>query len=140
MSIVCRPTREQALLAAQALVATATADEHPRETKFVHASDSVSIRTTFELAADEWLTPTLWTGAVRTHGAPAMALVGSPREVAAALLEFGQAGVSHFILSGWPKLDEMERFGTMVLPLIRAGELAAQEPKREGSSDSDEPS
>lgn len=124
MAILCRPTREQALLAARALVAGADADEHPRETKFVHASDSVSIRTTYELAADEWLTPTLWTGAVRSHGAPAMALVGSPQEVADALIEFGRAGVSHFILSGWPKLDEMVFFGEQVLPLVRAAEGA----------------
>lgn len=122
MSIICRPTREQALLAAHELVAGVANDEHPREAKFVHASDSVSIRGVFELASDEWLTPTLWTGAVRTHGAPAMALVGSPQEVADALIEFGRAGVSHFILSGWPKLDEMVVFGEQVLPRIRAAQ------------------
>ena len=78
----------------------------------------------YRLAEQEWLTETLWTGAVRSHGAPAMSLVGSPREIADALLEYGRAGVSHFILSGWPKLDEMIVFGREVLPLIREAERA----------------
>jgi alkanesulfonate monooxygenase len=126
MSIICRPTRAEAIAAARALVVGLDfrEDDHGRESKFVRESDSISIRAVFELAADEWLTPTLWTGAVRSHGAPAMALVGSPDEVAAALLELGRAGVSHFILSGWPKLAEMTYFGEEVLPRIRAAERA----------------
>lgn len=124
MSIICRPTRSEALAAARALVAGLDPHEadHARESTFVQGSDSVSIRAVFELAAEEWLTPTLWTGAVRSHGAPAMALVGTPDEVAAALLEYGRAGVSHFILSGWPKLAEMIHFGEAVIPRIRAAE------------------
>lgn len=124
LSVICRATREEALLAAQRLVAglRPAVGDHQEEARFVGSSDSVSMRRTFQLAADEWLTPTLWTGAVRSHGAPSMALVGTPREVAAALLEFGSAGVSQFILSGWPKLDEMVFFGDHVIPLVRAAE------------------
>jgi alkanesulfonate monooxygenase len=67
----------------------------------------------------EWLTPVLWTGLVRSHGAPAVALVGSPDEIADALMSFAQAGVSQFILSGWPKSDSMKFFGEEVLPRVR---------------------
>ena len=127
MSIICRPTRAQALDAARALLADLDPGLDRRaEAQFVAGSDSVSIRASFRLAADEWLTPTLWTGAVRSHGAPAMSLVGSPREVADALLEYGRAGVSQFILSGWSKLDAMQIFGREVLPLIRAAEAEAR--------------
>jgi alkanesulfonate monooxygenase len=42
--------------------------------------------------------------------------------VAEALLEYGRAGVSQFILSGWPKLAEMVRFSREVLPRVRAAE------------------
>lgn len=126
LSLICRPTRDEALLAAKRLIAGVAPEEKQTqpEARFVQGSDSASIRAVFRLAADEWLTPTLWTGAVRSHGAPAMALVGSPQDVAEALLEFGRAGVSQFILSGWPKLDEMVYFGTAVLPLVRAAERA----------------
>jgi alkanesulfonate monooxygenase len=61
---------------------------------------------------------------VRSHGAPAIALVGSPDDIASAVLEFSRAGVSQFIISGWPKLDEMLFFGREVLPLIRKREHA----------------
>ena len=40
-------------------------------------------------------------------------------KVAAGILEFKEAGISHFIFSGWPKVDEMVRFGESVLPLVR---------------------
>jgi alkanesulfonate monooxygenase len=60
----------------------------------------------------------LWTGLVRSHGAPAIALVGSADEIAAALIDFKLAGVSQFILSGWPKAESMQFFGEEVLPRV----------------------
>jgi alkanesulfonate monooxygenase len=53
-----------------------------------------------------------------------MTLVGSPQELAEAFLEYKQIGVTQFIISGWPKLDEMMIFGREVLPLLRALEEA----------------
>jgi alkanesulfonate monooxygenase len=51
-----------------------------------------------------------------------MTLVGSPRELADAFLEYKRIGVTQFIIAGWPKLDEMVIFGRQVLPLVRASE------------------
>jgi alkanesulfonate monooxygenase len=129
-SIIARPTREHAIQAARALAANAGVqfDDKGKEAEFVKRSDSVSIKSVYELADNEWLTRYLWTGAVRSHGAPAIALVGSPADIAAAVLEFGRAGVSQFIISGWPKLDEMLFFGREILPLIREREQAAAVP------------
>ncbi|HEY7547022.1 MAG TPA: alkanesulfonate monooxygenase, partial [Blastocatellia bacterium] len=67
-------------------------------------------------------TPTLWTGAVRYYGSPAIALVGTPEEIASAIIEYKKTGITQFIFSGWPKLDEMIYFGKEVLPLIRRKE------------------
>lgn len=127
MAVVCRETRGQAVDAARALVADETppSAERKAERDFVRASDSKSIAATYALAEDEWLTPWLWTGAVRSHGAPGLAIVGSPGEVVEALLEYKRIGVSHFILSGWPKQEEMERFGRTVMPLLRERERDA---------------
>jgi alkanesulfonate monooxygenase len=61
----------------------------------------------------------LWTGLVRSHGAPAIALVGSADEIAEALIDFERAGASQFILSGWPKMQSMKFFGEEVLPRVR---------------------
>ena len=125
-SIIARPTRDEAVKAARALAAGAGVqfDDRGKEGEFVKRSDSVSIKSVYELADTEWLTRYLWTGAVRSHGAPAIALVGSPDDIASAVLEYSRAGVSQFIISGWPKLDEMLFFGREILPLIREREHA----------------
>ncbi len=126
MAVVCRATRAQADDAAQALVEDETPShgERTAERVFVRASDSVSMATSYALAEEEWLTPWLWTGAIRSHGAPCLAIVGSPKDVVEALLEYKRIGVSHFILSGWPKQEEMDRFGRDVMPLLRDRERA----------------
>lgn len=121
LSIICESTRENALRAAQAVVSRA--QDKPRnseaEHKFVKESDSQSIGSHYSIAESEWLTPWLWTGAVRMYGAPAIAMVGTPETLASAILEYKRAGVTHFIFSGWPKQTAMVRFGREVLPLVR---------------------
>jgi alkanesulfonate monooxygenase len=126
LSVIARQTRDEALRDAQALVkgAAPAFDDRTVERSFVTRSDSHSIRATFALAEQEWVTPWLWTGAVRTHGAPAIVVVGAYDDVASAFLEYGDAGVTQFIISGWPKLEEMQIFGREILPRIRAAEAA----------------
>ena len=65
------------------------------------------------------MTPTLWTGAVPYLGAPSIALVGSYGEVAEAIWEFRNVGVSQFLFLGWPDMDEMTRFSEHILPRVR---------------------
>ena len=128
MSIIARPTREEAVRAADELLAGLDPSMRDRENeaRFMLKSDSVSISATYALAEKEWLNPWLWTGAVRTHGAPAISLVGSFEEVASALIDYAEIGVSQFILSGWPKLKEMILFGREVLPRVRKLESRLQ--------------
>lgn len=124
MSVIARPTREEALSVAHRLVAAGEDAKADDERAFVQSSDSQSVRAVFALAEQEWLTPHLWTGAVRRYGAPCVALVGSYDEVAEQLYHFGEIGIGHFILMGWPKWDEMVRFGREVIPRTRALEAA----------------
>ncbi len=126
MSIICRPSRDEALEVIRTLMSSPQIEAKRRsEASFVKKSDSQSVRSVFEMAQEEWLTPSLWAGGAGVLGAPSIALVGSPDEVAAGILEFKEAGISHFIFSGWPKVDEMVRFGESVLPLVRKLEAAA---------------
>ena len=120
-SIIGGRTRGEALEKAYALVAEKRDgfDDAATEREFMRQSDSVNVRMTYALAENEWLTPWLWTGAVRTHGAPAVSIIGSPREVAEGIEEFAAAGITQFIFGGWPKLETMEFFGEQVLPLVR---------------------
>jgi alkanesulfonate monooxygenase len=120
LSVITRPTREEAMAAARVLVARGEDARSADERSFVQSSDSQSVRGVYALAEQEWLTPCLWTGVVRRYGAPSVALLGSYDEVAAQLIELGILGLSHFILTGWPKWDEMIRFGREVIPRVRA--------------------
>ena len=49
-------------------------------------------------------------------------------------MAYREVGVTQFILSGWSNSEEVERFGKMVLPLVRELEeqrfTAAAEPAR----------
>ena len=131
LAIVGRPTRAESLEAAREMAARAAEqlDEQSAEERFVGNTDAVSFRATYALAGSfratyalagsEWLAPWLWTGLVRTHGAPCVALVGSPDEIADGIMELKSIGVTQFIISGWPKLDEMLFFGREILPRVR---------------------
>lgn len=125
LCVVCRPTHEEALAAAEALLPS---DEIGREERgILTRSDSKTLKDALA-AADNvgWLNKNLWAGLVPYYGSSAMTLVGSPTDLAQTFLEYKRIGVTQFIMSGWPKLDEMMIFGRDVLPLIRATEQ--QEP------------
>jgi alkanesulfonate monooxygenase len=128
VSLVVRSTHDEAVTAAEAIVQRL--GSRPRQTHraFRQKSDSVAFTSMLGLAeANEspWLTPYLWTGAVPYLGAPAVAIVGSPDEVADALWAYRNAGVSQFLCMGWPDPEEMERFARHVLPLVRTREESA---------------
>jgi len=125
-SIIARRTREEAIEAAHELIKGINPgfDDRAKEKQFASRSDALSIQSLYQAAGSEWLTDCLWSGAVRSHGPAAIALVGSPKEIASALLDYKKAGVSQFIISGWPKLESMIFFSQEVLPLIRTQENA----------------
>ena len=121
LCIVCRPTHEEALAAANALLPS---EEIGREERgILSRSDSKTLKDALA-AADSvgWMNRNLWAGLVPYYGSSAITLVGTPRDIANAFLEYKKIGVTQFIIAGWPKLDEMMIFGREVLPLIRAAE------------------
>jgi len=134
LSLIARPSREEALAAAAALLAENVASGEGRagwvREVFVHGSDSVSIRDAFARAADaaQWPTPWLWTGAVASRGPSAVCLVGTPDEIADAILEYRRVGVSQIILSSWGNHEAVICFGQEILPRVRLRErqLAAE--------------
>jgi alkanesulfonate monooxygenase len=121
LCVICRPTREEALRAAHALLP----DEEigRQERGILTRSDSQTLKQALAAADDVgWLNRHLWAGLVPYYGSSAMTLVGSPEELAEIFLEYKRVGVTQFIISGWPKLDEMLVFGREVVPLIRRAE------------------
>lgn len=125
LCVVCRPTHEEALAAAEALLPS---DEIGREERGILTRSDSKVLKDALAAADNvgWLNKNLWAGLVPYYGSSAMTLVGSPGDLAQAFLEYKRIGVTQFIISGWPKLDEMVIFGREVLPLIRSAERDEQ--------------
>jgi alkanesulfonate monooxygenase len=122
MCVLCRPTREEALEVAMSLLPEG--DTSAAQRSMAAKDDSQMYR---EAAAsgdqkDVWPTRSLWRGLVPYHGPVWTTLLGSPAEVAAALLEYKEIGVTQFIMSGWPETDEVAGFGRDVLPLVRQAE------------------
>ena len=123
LSIIARPSREEAIADAYALLDRVGGKARQVHEEFSARSDSVAFTGTLALAeknGGDWLTPWLWTGAVPYLGAPAIALVGSYDEVAGAICAFEEVGISQFLFMGWPDLEEMKRFADEVRPRLES--------------------
>jgi alkanesulfonate monooxygenase len=66
------------------------------------------------------VSPNLWAGVGLVRGGAGTALVGSHTEVADRFEEYARLGLSEFILSGYPHLEEAYWFGEGVLPILQA--------------------
>ncbi|MBG0857303.1 LLM class flavin-dependent oxidoreductase [Streptomyces spinoverrucosus] len=73
--------------------------------------------------------PNLWAGVGLVRGGAGTALVGSHAEVADRIAEYHALGIEHFVLSGYPHLEEAYWFGEGVIPELAARGLL------EGSAD-----
>lgn len=123
VSLIVRSTHDAAVQAAQELLEHLGEQGREAQLSFERQTDAASFRKTFDLARacdGGWAGATLWTGAVPLLGAPAIALVGSAEEIAGALMEYKAIGVTQFLFTGWPDVEEMTIFGREVLPLVRA--------------------
>lgn len=70
-----------------------------------------------ELAADDgFIEPLLWTGVGRARSGCGAALVGTPEQIIERIQQYQKMGIRSFIFSGYPHLEEAERFGSKVLP------------------------
>jgi len=77
--------------------------------------DKANVRASLEIS------PNLWAGVGLVRGGAGTALVGSPQQVADRIKEYAELGLEHFILSGYPHLDEAHRFAELVFPLLPLG-------------------
>jgi alkanesulfonate monooxygenase len=69
--------------------------------------------------ADGYVERHLWAGVGRARSGAGVAIVGDPDQVAAKIGELADAGVSSFILSGYPHLKECDLFAKYVMGIFR---------------------
>ena len=119
LQIIVRDTEEEAWAAADQLIADA--DHTFINSVQARLSTSEANRRQQELSktVGRKLTPHLWTGITEVRPGAGIAVVGNPQQVADQLMEFVDAGCSGFCLSGYPHHEEAERFGKLVMPLLR---------------------
>src|SRR6202042_3643474 len=67
--------------------------------------------------------PNLWAGVGLVRGGAGTSLVGSHEEVANLIEEYASTGITEFILSGYPHLEEAYWFGEGVLPILERRSL-----------------
>ena len=120
--VISRDTAEQAWAEADRLLAGIDPADIARVQANLARSESEGQRRMLELHGGRTdsleIAPNLWAGVGLVRGGAGTALVGSHEEVADRLVEYAEAGVSHFILSGYPHLEEAYWFGEGVLPIL----------------------
>jgi alkanesulfonate monooxygenase len=130
--VVVRETDEEARAAAEGLVSGISENFQRMVDRHMSGSDSEGEKRQREMTKqDEWLGPNLWTGIGRARLGVGTALVGSGESVAARLREYVNEGIDTFILSGYPHLEEGQRFGRYVMPHFDGERTLPVPPARE---------
>jgi alkanesulfonate monooxygenase len=122
-------TEKEAWEKAHHLLERATAYKQSAAAKtLIASSQAVNAQRLVALARrGEVLDERLWTPMAQVLGGRgnSTALVGTPEQVARAMLRYRDIGVSRYILRGWDPLPDIAEYGRELIPLVK--ELAANE-------------
>jgi alkanesulfonate monooxygenase len=143
LHVVSRDSAAQAWREAEALLDGIPADTIEQIQARLRRSESEGQRRMMSLhngsASALEVAPNLWAGVGLARGGAGTALVGSHEEVADRIEEYATLGISEFVLSGYPHLEEAYWFGEGVLPLLRERGLLGTSPARPGELDGEAP-
>jgi alkanesulfonate monooxygenase len=118
--VIVRETEKEAREAADRLVSKLD-DDFGTEIRN-RAQDAktlgVALQAQAREASDEYgyVEPNLWTGVGRARSGCGAALVGSPQQILDKIERYKKMGIRAFIFSGYPHLDECNRFAELVMP------------------------
>ena len=145
LHVITRDTAAAAWAEAQRLLAALDPESIRKIQAGLARSESVGQKRMIELhkagSTDNLVVgPNLWAGVGLVRGGAGTALVGSHSEVAERIKEYASVGITEFVMSGVPHLEEAYWFGEGVLPLLeRAGLWAHPLGRRADSASVDIP-
>ncbi|HYZ80476.1 MAG TPA: LLM class flavin-dependent oxidoreductase [Solirubrobacteraceae bacterium] len=123
LHVIARDTSEEAWAAADALIADAddaTVAAAQERLARMSSEGQRRMRALHDGRRDRLeVYPGLWAGIGLLRTGAGTALVGSHEEVADLMGEYHELGISEFILSGYPHVEEAYAFGEGVVPVLR---------------------
>ncbi|CAI2441146.1 FMNH2-dependent alkanesulfonate monooxygenase [Serratia liquefaciens] len=122
LHVIVRETEEEAWAAADKLIAHLDDDTIAAAQKIFSRMDSTGQARMSALHGGSKdslrIAPNLWAGVGLVRGGAGTALVGNPQQVADRIREYQALGITNFIFSGYPHLEEAHRFAELVMPLL----------------------
>lgn len=122
LHVIVRETTEEAWTAADRLIQHVDDETIAKAQAVFSRMDSVGQNRMAALHGGKRdkleVSPNLWAGVGLVRGGAGTALVGDAQTVATRMIEYRDAGVDTFILSGYPHLEEAYRFAELVFPLL----------------------
>jgi len=126
--VVVRDTEREAYAAAAHLISAVDSETGDAIRARSLDSTSIGVRRQAELreaaGTDGFIEDNLWTGIGKARSGCGAAIVGTPTQVAEKIRRYHAMGIEAFILSGYPHVNEAQRFASTVLPLLEHGPLA----------------
>ena len=123
LHVIARDSSEEAWAAAEALIADAddaTVAAAQERLARMSSEGQRRMRALHDGGRDRLeVYPGLWAGIGLLRTGAGTALVGSHEEVADLIGEYHELGISEFILSGYPHVEEAYAFGEGVVPVLR---------------------
>jgi alkanesulfonate monooxygenase len=121
--VVVRETEEEACEYAESIISKLDLDtgQELRERALDAQSYGVSRQKEMreQSSREGYVEPHLWTGIGKARSGCGAALVGNPDQIVEKLNRYMDMGIRSFIFSGYPHIDECNRFAELVLPRLK---------------------
>ncbi|SUC47481.1 Alkanesulfonate monooxygenase [Providencia stuartii] len=128
LHVIVRETEQEAIDAANRLISHIDDETIAKAQSVFSRMDSAGQKRMQSLHSGSkdnlFIAPNLWAGIGLVRSGAGTALVGDPQQVAARIREYQSLGISKFIFSGYPHLDEAHQFAELVMPLLVDKEAA----------------
>ncbi|EOL5893061.1 FMNH2-dependent alkanesulfonate monooxygenase [Providencia stuartii] len=122
LHVIVRETEQEAIDAANRLISHIDDETIAKAQSVFSRMDSAGQKRMQSLHSGSkdnlFIAPNLWAGIGLVRSGAGTALVGDPQQVAARIREYQSLGISKFIFSGYPHLDEAHQFAELVMPLL----------------------